>query len=999
MNSSNIPANRTTYKDFYPSTDEKLTKFLCLATEETVLPKSDVEAFKMLICKNNHSLIEFIANLNPDNIIRLFFPNTQLSRTNIEFLKKTTFVFRRPAGLFNYAHGRHQTRTRHQYSMNFFMLYLLLNYDATFRKMSVANSHADGTAINIGHWHDNFVTSLMKSGDNADFTIEIIPPKSSDISTILQELFSINLLADDFALPINYDANNQLEMKAYNLRSTLYAMRIGFKNLSANIQNVLKDAYIELNINSSAASKEERVESSYSDNALTRNLPDALAAMITESGKTITIKKIQHTSADSAFYNMVFMFCLFALSKNKETLVASKAQESVYKNLASEFLVPDPLPAANTSLTTWLYALLSHSVFFPLEDIFDECMFTYREIIERHECPFLPLDIGFFTISKELFDNVFTGRVLTFFKEAFVDVTLFQKKIKERTILHNTSSYDLLQEFLAGETPEPEKKLYIRKFITAKSTPLTLVNLEKEFNREKDPAMANVLKVRPATFIVPTLTIETYQGDWRSSSGVLIMTPPDDSISMAGFKRPAYSNALCGKVLHSYGFPMSTEEALRPAGGKPSYNEKDFFRQMLTLNSRYNGSFHDMSRKDFYLKCFIDYKQPVINGALTEEELDILSGKKVYDTTQQYQDAFIQLYNFYKFVAEQLSGLHACVRDYYLQLFIALVFATEAHKPLSSTLKKLIVKSKNRKLIAIDENFYLKSQNLSLRHKNIIANNRHTYSLSVVNNSPEDVVIMPSNEALLQGLRAVESKTDDNHSFVPYSKEFTRKEKIQIELIKRHGNYVAIFVNVASDTSDQINFLGSGSFRPSIQTGLISAWIIYFYLQKYFNQDLPFAVYAHESGSFMLHTAVQFKKLFPSSWDYSNRLFNKYIATESENTSMLSAIKLSNSLTATAMTTTFSLPGSPSQNRSTLFSQAPISSFQHSQLASSSSSSSPVNVRSIPGYLPPVPIFASKRKRGVPFSVPAPAASLQVVPDPTLTSAQPQPPHQRKRKK
>jgi hypothetical protein len=839
----------------------------------------DAQDFISLLAKaqsheNALATKKLLESINLNIIIRHFFPTLQLSKIIIKFLLDSKIIIRSSTPLYTYQHSS-GTRERYEHITNFNMLFILINYGLNFRIMSVPDDSR------IGRWQTNLLERFFTKNDDEkiDYTIEIIPT-SSDLSLSLELLPVIEKMADDFILPI-FD-NPQ---RAYELRHLRDELSKSLKQWRSNVEQTILHVHENLLILPKSDYVNDPLES-----LVTENVSDMVRDDKSESGIASLSGPLFEIFADenghleiknsgfsvepekqgifTTFFNQFFILHLCSLAKTHAEFVASSAQTSPYKNSDK------PLPKANYSLEIWLYGILSHTNHYPLDQLIAHWQAFKVRLTDRSISAWI-FPITSIHLSTKEFEVLLVGKNLQIFRDAFAAYHEYEKVIDQRLQIEKMPTKEILEAILnpAKEDITLDHCYYIRKF-KDNNRCLNKNDLDQEFNVNQ--SVASLLRVRPATLILPKIPIDTYESHWHHCSGVVIITPPLGNVEMVGYKRPAHSDRLVGDHNYALGFPHSSEHLLRYQGGKPSYNEKEFARRINTIYDRSRAQFPDLSRKEFYSVYMHDFPdQQALNRPLhvkdfkftsNVNELAVLLGNENYDSSKHNSDNFKSINEFYNFISMKLNKQHyrESIKLYYLSLFKKIIHhAIEKNISFSDALHDMQQISKKERYERIRSNggsnavlhagFFLShATGMSTKYSVVIGKSASTIA---------------SNEALLQGLMI---KSKDHHALrSPIITEPTSSTTLlslqQTEIQNRHGNYAAIYVNIKPKV---FNYEISGAVVPIKMLGIVNAIILYGYILETFKQDLPFALYSPTSErKFQLYSAMEFKSLYQTYWD------------------------------------------------------------------------------------------------------------------------------------
>jgi hypothetical protein len=848
--------------------DEQLTNFLnqcvSLVSNESLRP-GDIRGFNERISHNDNIKINpvlpclvgvptYLKHINPDVIIRLFFPNAQLPQAHLSLLKDTIFVFRSRTPLYTYQH-RSGLRARYEIKMGLLGLFLLINYNITLRIFSVPEQD------HIGQWQslgERFLDKYTADGNLApvDYDLQIIPPQGMDFSLLLELLPDIRDLWNAFNLsPVIRRDFNPLH-DATHLLNLQQIIKNKLSNLVADVGQTIFQVYDRLTPASQSSEISELSQPDGDNEEEEKKQPEAVIAttetpeeksvgiahtfishfkskfptIISINNNIVTMKSPLYSdecgednpkyNTLNTFYNLFFYTSLFALSKKQESLIGAAAQDTSFK---------DPESTPCNLLEIWLYRILSAASLNETHEFVESYMQRIIDMVQHHQLSGWHFKIDkSFSVSLNMFSQILHEKHITQLQQALNNDLEFEA-LNQLTnkFRYNTHTHDLLNRLYSQVPDRPVITGFIRKIAD--------LNLKKqldefgitssESNHDNDPH----LRVRPATMILPgKCVIKTYSGNWQDSSGVFMMT--GDSVAMAGYKNAAYSHRLIGEKSQIFGFPFRTECVLRPQGGKAYFSSRMMTVRIYITGLRAMGKLPDLSRKDFLQFYVTEYalshpeKRMIIYAIINKEcHMGELEHLRVY-ISAKFDMRFADLPHIETLIKND-------VKKYYMDLFEDIVSeAIKCRVALMGTLNRRIKKSLETKKKYISQNLYNAKSNFSPQQVEQLAVAGKRYSLL------SEQTIAASNEILLQGIRII-NKNDSEPLIVKFHMQhFTIEERIQMVLQERHGNIQAIYANVN---------LADG--KPNAK-GITEAIKISNFIIDNFKQILPFAIYDEKSG-------------------------------------------------------------------------------------------------------------------------------------------------------
>ena len=419
---------------------------------------------------------------------------------------------------------------------------------------------------------------------------------------------------------------------------------------------------------------------------------------------------------------------------------------------------------------------------------------------------------------------------------------------KKETDISKASSEKLLQKLMTT-TRLHESTFFIRKILARNNTNqrLSMEHLQQEFGF--NGSVEDHLRIRPATFIAPGLPIETYQLAWTASSGVIIITPPGEAVPMVGYKRPAASDCLSGQRMNTLGFPHKGEDYMRVHGGKPSYCVEDFFYRLSIIYFRSKGLIEDLSRKEYFKHLFINLQNDLAMHQFLSQELrlsldEIENNMPLTNDSSDDYKVYLKLCDIIKNNFIRVPNYVA--EHYYLTFKSLIIEAVAVKQSVLVVLNNREIKSYNQRLSNLKINVYMPE--LALLPEKILS------KIATPGNRYSRQIKFPSNETLLQGLRTYDQSVDNKYPVMSIDADETTI--IKRHLLKRHGNFPAVYVNMSS---------------PS---GLADAILIHIFFKKQFNQELVFVAYDESNFRISVFSIQDFKRYNYIAWDNCERQNN-----------------------------------------------------------------------------------------------------------------------------
>jgi hypothetical protein len=799
----------------------------------------DVNQFISLLHEGifGQQALELLSETNTDFLIRLFFPTVQLPRSLVNFIKETVIVFRSEAGLYKYQHRNSDTgwRVRHEVRMGFLELFLFVNYGVNFRIMSTEN------ATHIGIWNRDFKQRLDAiSNVTANYEIEIIPPKSEDFFKILKSVAVLQTFFKRITLPIVDFSSNPLQ----NIGPLKTAIKLAFEKLQ--IHDLMHEIFQQLP--QTFAPADSKTEKMLEDdaalaqaNAIIERLHPPFDSFFTLLGKSITLHSFEnHPQFRNDLLNYFKLQFLLLASKEQYNQVANWSRDEMYKG-------DGPITDRNKSIKAWIYQILSVICAHDVDDMLDIAVANLYGNADNN----FQLTNHSINIPIKIFNMMFTEKNIALLAR-YNDMKVLKLFIMRDGYRNQTTEALLTQLFNMKKMEHAS--FYIRKIINRtpnRSPLLTVEHLQKEFGF--DEKVDAQMRVKPATFMVPGIPIATYKGLWTNASGVIIITPPDEAVPMAGFKRTALADGLKGDRAHTFGFPFRVGPSMRSQGGKPSYTVTTFFKRILAIDLRAKGKLVDMSRKEFFRNYFIGFNnQSLFNDFLnceisfSNDELKAFLNNKNISASSTDYNIYLQISDLLK---RSLLSYPAPVIEHYFQSFNSIVRAAiENKKSITSVLYQFEQDSFHQRLKRIVNNKYApQSAQLPQPMLHSLAKaGRRYYHLE------KSLQYQHSNEVLLQGLRPYDNAVDDQFPIV--NDDMKPAIIIKRNLLTRHGNFPAVYANTFS---------------------IADAILIHLYLKEQYGKPLPFVTYDENLFEFTVHSPEHFMQTHQETWNAKLRIFNQ----------------------------------------------------------------------------------------------------------------------------
>jgi hypothetical protein len=785
----------------------------------------DVKAFIELVKQGQQGvesvLLETIMRSNPEIIIRLFFPSVQLPQTLVNFLNETVIVIRSQCDLFNHQRFNPPTTSSnksHEIKMSLLELFLLTNHGLYLRILDTE------TENNIGIWDRNLKESLT---ENYFLQIEIIPPKSQDLFTVLKCISQLRKFSDKFTIPA-------IDLTPHQLKSERFetALKSAFKALDCNVEETIENTFTQLlqPHTSAADSKDEISVEKHVDMQKATTIVERLAIpfrqMLTTNNQSITLNAITNqTKYQKDLFNYIALYFLLLLGKEQYTQVTNLARHDHHGDNESS--------NSNKCLQTWIYQILEAVCINQRDDLQSIAHHNLKLLTNNYLDSHIRLSTNSLSIPAKIFNIIFDEKNITMINK--VNTDKLTKMTEELDSLKDQPTEVLLAKLFATQR-SLHSSIYIRKIRnkTREDEPLTVDRLKNEFGDLTD--LEYLLYVRPATFHVPGIPIATHRQAWLNSSGVFIITPPDDAVMAAYYKRSALSDALAGSRANLYGFPYSAE-VLWAQGGKVSYTTREFYRRILSIELRAEGKLKDMSRKEFFRNYFIRITreaQPfseILGRELTFTAEEIQAFENNTTITSKPDSDYKHYIDLEKNIQLILKLLPLEVIMHYLKRLKQLVGdALRQKKSILAILNIRENKSLTQRYLKLKNNKYTPEMTRlpdQLLKEIAIRGNRYF-------RHQDSAKYHLGNEVLLQGLRPYDQAHGNIYPIM--DDNWNASIMIKYHLINRHGNYPAVYVNMS-------------------KKGIEDAWRIHEYLKSKYGSSLPFFIYDENSFEFKIISA------------------------------------------------------------------------------------------------------------------------------------------------
>ncbi len=797
------------------------------------MKSNDIKSFFNLISISavrggGHLSLQTLKETNPDILIRLFFPTIQLPQPLVEFLTEAVIVFRSEIGFYDYPQfnaGVRELKTCHEVRMGFLEIYLMVNFGLNFRHTNIENQN------NIGVWNRDLSDSLSIN-TNATYEIEILPPRNTNLFKTLKCVAHLQTFADAFALP-------QLEQSPHrlvNLEKLENTFKSAFKTLEYNLTQVIENTFTQLSKlhapeNSKDEAKLEDIDAVTKASASIAKLRSPFQEMFTLRAHTIQLNEIiGHSKLQKDFFNYIALYFLLLLGKEQLHQATALASETKYNG-------QQPI-RENNSLQAWLYKFLRVECSKDLDALQTIAYGNYQTLTKNYIDSHILLSTNSLTIPAELFNKILTEKNIALINS--VDPHAIKLATEQLDSYKDQTTKFLLTELL-NTKKSLHSSIFIRKIHNKKDTTESLAKQSIQRDFHCDTNVDYMLTVRPATFVVPGIPIATYQRANANSSGVIIITPPDNAVPMVSYKRAAYD--LSEKPSHPFGFPYQIENAMRVHGGKPSYSMEEFFQRIMAIELRAEGKLKDMPRKEF----FRHYFNEIISEALSFSE--ILN--RVLDFSGEEKQAFLSDcviaiepgsdYGTYLELVDdikrKLRHLPIEVTNHYLSRFKSIVNEAIAKQ---QSIKDILSDHENRSLITRVKRFEDNKNSYGIGH----LPTQHIHAIAAPGiryyRHHNSIKHHHSNETLLQGIRPIHNAFDNTAMYPLMNDNWDAALIIKHQLLTRYGNYTAVYANTTSPA------------------GIQDAIKIHLYYKSTYGKSLPFVTYDETSFNFAVYTKDEF---------------------------------------------------------------------------------------------------------------------------------------------
>ncbi|MDR3492753.1 MAG: hypothetical protein P4M12_12065 [Gammaproteobacteria bacterium] len=783
------------------------------------LRKGDVESFNQILEKYSPGLSHVLMHTSSEFILKNMFPSCPSSYAVYAFLRDSYFVIRHPDGIYKYPHGNDtEMRTRYEVRLNFYGLFILSHYNLVFRTFSVPQKN------NIGRWEQVLPFDIEKC------QIDFIPRKSENFTYELYMVASVVPIANQLSILPQMDVfkpqKPQLDLGKLNIK-----LQQALKDTLPALQNAIEE-FVNQPVLQSASSSED-VEMKSEDDAV---LPEFLQQLCEFQGNDVILSVPSSSTVHDQivlkdYYEFLRFVHISYLSKLKKDTLAYASQDYTYTPNTPEKM---PANASTVSLLTrWMNGILSaisdkdHDEFISglaMDFTFLLTPWTYSATSIR--------------MSRTIFDSILTPKVRGFL-QARINANPIQElkqKLVRRDQLLQASSEDLLRELLSQSEYSENAAILVRKLAVHNAR--SFAEIKKELLDMQDSR-----RVKPATMMVSGLPIQTYDGQWKERSGLVLLTGKSNAIAMAGFKRPANSNFLKDTMI-PLGFPSSTA-GLREIGGKPSFNYSEFHRRLMTIHLRKTSQFPDKSRKDFFHEFFMKSNSVVLNEPLKLNNLEKMYLKNnipFEDVTAPHSEHFTAYLVLREQVKTELNlylkGKHKHIHQYYLQLLESMM--ADALNQSDKSIKDILAEKRRNSYIT--RRALLRKYNMHPSQLGLATSGRQYHVQSAE-------TVYSSNEVLLQGLNTVNRKKV-LVSDTMYPLDLDPMTIAVRELLSRHGNTVAIFANTT-----RVN--GKKNKDGIIQA--MQQWLVF---EEVFGQRLPFAMYDEKLATWEVLSKDAFQEKF-----------------------------------------------------------------------------------------------------------------------------------------